>query len=375
MTWTVQHGALREIERNIIMIRIRHHLLLSTLLLLLLPLTIEAKVIATITKDLQTAFGVYHPYPVRVTPSVTPYTLNPDFSNVANFSRFSFSEAEKALLFKNGFVAQPSSAKQIYDVYNECKEREIPIFVTTDAMLHTFHILYDYALRILEMRRLAGILDRLTKDLVEQTQTQYDQAIDGKARTALLKNFAYCSVATVLIDRTFSVPPLVKDLVDRELALIDAHQGFAPSPIFGYREDYSQYVPRGHYTRNETLQSYFRAMMWYGRMMFRITPPPPEGPEKGREETLQAILLVRAMHDLTTNGRFALRRWREIYDPTVFFVGKSDDLDIDDYTILIEEIYGPAYQSLPVDAFADDERLEVFIAKAKELRDPLINSS
>jgi len=273
------------------MIRIRHHLLLATLLPLLLPLTAEAKVIATITKDLQTAFGVYHPYPVRITPSVTPYTLSPDFSNVANFSRFSFREAEKALLFKNGFVATPSNFKQIYDLYNECKRAEIPIFVTTDAMLHTFHILYDYALRILEMRRLVGILDKLTKDLVEHTQRQYNLAVDGKTRTALLKNLAYCSFAAVLVDRTFSVPSLVKDLVDRELALIDAHQGFASSPIFGYPEDYSQYVPRGHYTRNETLQSYFRAMMWWSRMMFRITPR--EGPEKGREETLQAILLVR----------------------------------------------------------------------------------
>ena len=37
-------------------------------------------------------------------------------------------------------------------------------------------------------------------------------------------------------------------MVQNELTLIKGHEGFADSPIFGYKEDYSQYVPRGHYT-------------------------------------------------------------------------------------------------------------------------------
>ena len=34
--------------------------------------------------------------------------------------------------------------------------------------------------------------------------------------------------------------------------------------------DYSQYILRGHYTRNETLERYFRAMMWYGQVPFNV---------------------------------------------------------------------------------------------------------
>jgi len=58
------------------------------------------------------------------------------------------------------------------------------------------------------------------------------------------------------------------DDVEAELKLIDAHSGFTESPIFIYKEDYSQYVPRGHYTRSEKLKNYFRVFMWYGRMNF-----------------------------------------------------------------------------------------------------------
>ena len=61
-------------------------------------------------------------------------------------------------------------------------------------------------------------------------------------------------------------------MVDKELALIEAHQGYADSPLFGYKEDYSQYVPRGHYTRNDQFKTYFKAMMWYGRIGFRLQP-------------------------------------------------------------------------------------------------------
>ena len=57
----------------------------------------------------------------------------------------------------------------------------------------------------------------------------------------------------------FQIPEFVKKDVEAELALIEAHEGFGLSPIFRYKEDYSQYVPRGHYTRSEKLQNYFKA--------------------------------------------------------------------------------------------------------------------
>ncbi|MBP5792523.1 MAG: DUF3160 domain-containing protein, partial [Spirochaetaceae bacterium] len=40
-----------------------------------------------------------------------------------------------------------------------------------------------------------------------------------------------------------------------------------------YTEDYSQYKPRGHYTKNERLKAYFRTMMWFGRINFCLADP------------------------------------------------------------------------------------------------------
>jgi hypothetical protein len=344
--------------------------------------------IANITNDVTTEFGAYHPYLVTVTPAVATYTFSSDFSDVAGFSRFSsaFSEADRSLLKQNHFVSKPSQFKQIYSVYNNAKENGVSQFVTTDAMLHTFHIMYDYALRILEVKRFADDVKALNHALLGRFKNYYSQInnpADSSLRTIIEKDIAYFTVVEYIPQPSLlggSQLDPSEAMAAEELGLIAAHEGFAQSPIFGYPEDYSQYVPRGHYTRNDTLRIYFKQMMWYGRMMFRVSPPKNEftdeiDEEKAKEETLMAILIVRAMNELTVNGEPALNPWSRIYYPTTFFVGKSDDLDIVEYATLIRDVYGEGYLSLPLQAFADTVKLSEFITKARQLRDPLINSS
>ncbi len=60
-----------------------------------------------------------------------------------------------------------------------------------------------------------------------------------------------CRVARKLIaDDGATVPAPVAELVNGELTLIEQHAGVATSPVFGDGPalDYSQFVPRGHYT-------------------------------------------------------------------------------------------------------------------------------
>jgi hypothetical protein len=87
-------------------------------------------------------------------------------------------------------------------------------------------------------------------------------------------------------------------MVAEELALIEARAGFSASPIFGYDEDYSQYVPRGHYTRSETLERYFKAMMWYGRlsMLLKGGDDAIISEEEARIQTLQAALIAGTLY-------------------------------------------------------------------------------
>ncbi len=326
-----------------------------------------------ITSNIETEFGIYTPYLVNIVPNANPYTIKSDLSNVSNVSLFKFTDNEKKLLARNGFVASSTKYKQIYDIYNYCQKSNIPIFVTTDSVLHVYHILYDYTLRILETRKLCDDLDKLNAVLLKNAISQYESATTTSAKTATKKNLAYFAVASVLNNPSVVVPSQVKDIVDKELKLIEAHKGFDPSPIFGYDEDYSQYVPRGHYTRNEKLSRYFRSMMWYGRMMFRITPR--DGVEKGIEETSQAILIVSLVKNSKVGVEPALVVWDRIYQPTAFFVGKSDDLNIYEYMEIMEKVYGVNYASMDPDKLTDPAKVLNFIQEAKQYRSPMINST
>ncbi|MBU7046257.1 MAG: DUF3160 domain-containing protein [Theionarchaea archaeon] len=300
------------------------------------------------TMEILYQFAPYTPVPVQFTGAGISYPFEPD-----NLTIFPLSPEQERALKTNGFVVAPAWYDQFFDVYQNCKESNMPIFVTTDSVLHTYHILYDYTLRILETEHLSQDLEVLTVTMKDISYEYYRDTGDQ----AVLKNMAYFCVAGKLLDNTFAVPSEVEELVNQELSLIEAHKGFAVSPIFGYKEDYSQYVPRGHYTRSETLKKYFRAMMWYGRIMFRL---------KSEEETKQALFIVKAIIDTQT-----LDMWDTIYEPTVFFVGKSDDLNIIEYKTLAEEVYG----ELTIVNLQDTQLLKEFMERAQAYQDPRINST
>ncbi|HIE50949.1 MAG TPA: DUF3160 domain-containing protein [Armatimonadetes bacterium] len=291
-----------------------------------------------------------------------------------NADTFPLSEAERRLLAQYGFAVSPTPFDEMYELYEAAREGNRPQFVTSDAVLHTGHLMFDYLLRLAEIDHLIRELDTLTADLLTYCRKWYEEqgvmplkipagAFDAAA--ALRRNVGFLALAARLLGLEVEVPPYVRKEVEAELKLIDAHGGFAASPLFGYREDYSQYVPRGHYTRNRDFRRYFRAMMWYGRMSFplsghRFTP------DQIRQFTAQALFLMKALQEVEG----AWERWERIYEPTVFFVGKTDDLDIHDYAPLAKRIFG----SVPPRVFPRSQ-LDEFIAAARKLRPPRIVST
>ena len=329
---------------------------------------------APILTDVETAFGTYRPQLVTVAPNLGAPVHPWDLSAVENLADFDFGNAERGALERQGLFLAQSGHRQIYQQYRDAKEKGLPIFVTTDGLLHTFHVVYDYALRVMEARRFSDDLKTLSEAMLARMASEMDDAEDQAVGDVLRKNVAYFSVALSLLDPDRDVPGFVQQMVREELALIDSHEGFSPSPIFGetHEEDYSQYVPRGHYTRSEALGRFFRAMMWYGRMDFRLKKL--DG-SPNREETLGAMLIARALGSLMVWGRPALALWDRIYEPTVFFVGKADDLTAREYLGLLASTYGPDYLTMEADAMGDTLLVDRFVVAAEALRDPLIIST
>lgn len=264
----------------------------------------------------------------------------------------------KVSLEKNGFAVVPNSwPEQLATLYRHWKHDHLPVVVTTDAALHTSHLYFDWYLRFLETAHLRGDLLNLTDALLAKVMEIHDGASGKLTREDALFAASYLTVAKRLLvsGDTRGAPAPWKSKIDAEIKAVEAAAGIAPSPLFGYPEDYSQYRPRGHYSRSRELETYFRTMMWFGRMAFRFKA---ETEEASRAQTRRALLICRALQSAQVKGETALAVWRRIYEITAFFAGRSDDLLPEDYIALTKQ--------------QGDGDLDAFIAAARKLRKPRI---
>ena len=300
--------------------------------------------------------------------------------DISNIRQFHLSSAVSELLRKNGFAVSPAYYKEICDIYVECKDKNQPIFITTDAVLHTGHIFFDYLLRILEVEKLYDSAVELTDRMLELSIEHYNEANSEEVKEAAKLNIGFFAVAKRQFEPEYQVGYGLDELVDQECENIKNHKGLEFRELLTYiknpsiyqtpyaYEDYSQYIPRGHYTRNEKLENYFKAMMWYGRIDFKLRPALKEpAVTYGKKMTRQAILMA----DALLRDEDAFKLWKMIYEPTVYFVGKTNDLYVDDYIKLIKEIF-PLNES--VEKYNNQEKLAEFIDRAIKLRLPKILS-
>lgn len=300
--------------------------------------------------------------------------------NLESLEKITLSVQSREMLEQHGFAVSPGHEKETYDVYIQAKKRNQPIFVTVDAVLHTCHIFFDYLLRILEIERLYGHVVGLTDDMLSASIGQYEQAEKEDVKEAARLNAGFFSVAKKILEPEFEPGFGLAKLIDTELRHIEAHKGLEFRELLSYienpsvfdtpyaYEDFSQYVPRGHYTRNETFQKYFKVMMWYGRVDFKLKPGEKDTAVRhGRAMTLQALLMA----DALMGNEKAYDTWRAVYEPTVYFVGKTDDLCVNDYSRLIPDVFG---KEGGVDRYGDEKKLSAFIDRAFTLRPPRILS-
>lgn len=317
--------------------------------------------------------GVSVPYnPTQCAKSVKPYKVSPDLSNIANLEQFgSFSAAEKNLLSQNAFVVSPGAEEQLFYIYEKNSYLEIPTFITADSVLQVYHIFYDYSLRNLESKSLIPVLDELTDRMLKKSIQIYGGVKNSDVKSAALKNVAYFATAVLGLKRALpsDIPSEAKAMAQKEYALIQAKKGFAPSAIFPFQLDYSQFEPRGHYTRSEDFERYFIAMTWYGQAPFPLYRDKNQT-VRDTEQTLQALLITYALF-MQEDGTQDIADWEKIYDPTSFYVGSSDDLSIYDYRNLLLKVYGDRPN---LEQLSDGGRLDALYKNAKNLPDPKIQA-
>ena len=323
-------------------------------------------------------FATYEEVPVNVSPKVPAYSVSQNLGNVTNASDFTFSDTAKSLLVKNAFVVKPSYNNEFFPLYESNRYSYTPNFVTTDSMLHNYHLMFDFLLKQLEEQKLVAELKQLNASMLSESLNQYNNLKGTEWENAAKRNVGFFAVGSKLLNPSVSIPSIVANEVNQELALIEAHQGIAKSPVMNIgggedimidtpqgpqplealKEDYSQYIPRGHYDKTEQLKVYFKSMMWYGRLTFRL---------KNDDEIKSGILITLALNKESNQAS-----WNKIYEPVNFFVGKSDDITYYQFKDLVKQVYGD--NATPQTASADKNKFTSFVDATKTLEPPQINS-
>ncbi len=333
----------------------------------------------TIDHTVAGGFADFTPFEEDFSPNAPLYTVNSGLTNIVNLGQFPTLPTDMSqAIVSNGFVVIPQSEyKQIHEILKLNDNQRVPSFVSSDAVLHAYHVLYDLALREVEVYSFWDLLGNLTASLLDVSFSQYQAAPDGRWKDAALRNLMFFTVALKLLDNEIVIPPTfpieVSVEVENVLQLINDHSEMTDEWFMQYKEDFTQFVPRGHYTRSERLERYFQAMMWYGRVSFRLQPEkPPVQNEMGMNYTAQAILVSLALtQDVPglQGSPVGLDVWDALYEPTAFFVGSADDLLPSEYLTLIRDTYGDEVQLVDLN---NDSLLEQFIDEALQLREPLI---
>jgi hypothetical protein len=213
-------------------------------------------------------------------------------------------------LAANGFVVTETQMAQFHEAYAnvELRSRQ-PLFITTDAAYHYWHLAFSKALRDTEQLVLLPILEEFAVRF-ETRAAATAQALAGTSLAAEADRvvaFAELLVAVLeLSDGPFSPE------VEAELDLVRAHLDFAHSPTTGAAVDYSLFGPRGHYTRTPELTRYFLAMSSLGLTAFRLS-------DEGQMRT--GLVLAQVV----TEDAELTRMWTQVYEPTAFLVGLADD--------------------------------------------------
>ena len=292
-----------------------------------------------------------------------------DLALVANLDHWAFelSENQRTALSESGFFAEPATYSEFDSVYEHAGNVDVPIFITADSLQHVYHLVFNKLLREMEETRFTPLLIDMTSALEDEAGQLFDEVEGTSLEETARRAWAYFAVAEQLIlEDPPQIAAPIADIVSGELALIEAHAGFEASPVLSFeeplKEDYTQYIVRGHYTRTEQRQRYFKTIMWYGRLNARL---------KSAAETQVALLITWLSQKALAGERPVMELWASIYDPTAFLVGNADDPGPREYSDVMRQVYGDA---ITLDQLADPDLLVDFIAAARQLPPPLINS-
>lgn len=281
------------------------------------------------------AEGLQSRYPVSFASELGYDPLTATGLDTINGSAFGLNDAEQAKLAENGFVIStrnqfPSFTYGYASLYLE----DLPVYISADSVIHAVHRSFDDMLADTERQALKPALEQMLRGMRAELAAGGASSLDAAA----LKDvdfFLTVALSLLMDDVQAANDPANDAAVAAFIDKVMAADGMEGMTLFGVPRDmdFSQFEPRGHYRDDVQLEPYFRAMMWLGRIDFRLIETQPDGSQVFHRRQLEASV---AMNELLTDS--ARQMWERLERVIGGLVGEPDNMIVSELDALLGDL-------------------------------------
>jgi hypothetical protein len=269
---------------------------------------------------------------------------------IKNLFDFRLNDRELAVLKDNGFVvSQRVGSHSFTDLYYRIYVRDLPVYISSDSMLHAWHRYFDRMLEGMENDYFRPMFKQMLAEMSAQIPAAQKAYGSGPLADALTDADFFLAVAGHLL-QPGSVHSRLgqQDRVNQAIEACHTGQMVPFFRLFGRDRsiDFSQFKPRGRYDQSEESKQYFRGVMWLGRIDFRIAGS--DSPEQDIRELSGAIVL----HDLLQRAGMQ-ERWHQLDRALLQLVGKADSLNFSQLGEVLAGVGMPDAAQVTPQALAD----------------------
>ena len=317
-----------------------------------------------------------------------PLNVKIDVLNYYDISRKITLDDGLTSLNANGFTIlnnpADSGINNFYGAYSYLSNKEIPLLVTSDFLLHYHQNIVKQTFKDIEEKIFYDNLWRISKTLYESSRDRYEARLAkiGNVNDQVLEgerlSMAYFAVALKLLEPsanqidntgkdtnkfsnseasnlTFVVLPYLQSDAGEEINLIKAASSNKKSPVLLYTRNYSDFVVPNEYRRTEKLYNFYLASTWLNSV-FPLVIKDKNCPTcllDKEDARLSLIASTFITKDFAANQEIK-NRWALVYKLLSYSKGLRDDLNYRNYDDTMRSLFGDNYD--PEIIFAENSK-------------------
>ena len=188
----------------------------------------------------------------------------PNTQNIINtFQWENITPESSAKLAANGFIIEVGRYNQLFDIYEQNQQDQLPSFITTDLILQQLHLFYGELENEIEEIYLSKILSSMLEIINQELYVLYEKTLDPKIEKSIEENLLFYSIPyAVITNKKNNLIGNYNEIYFDELGKVLAGKGIGSKIMENDQLDYVIFQPSQHYTKNERIQHYFKALTW-----------------------------------------------------------------------------------------------------------------